>query len=284
MPWSISSCGPSILTFFDQLRQGLRVKSMWAPALRSSVRAVKQQGWLHVFANSLTLGARIQDLRIASEGGGLAEGMVACALSRVAQRCPLASGLSAVDAASTLGYEDVQRVGNFWLREGGGGEVVKIPVPHTTGDVPPSNWKRVPYNALQAFPAGAERGWGLRSSVTIAPFTVVGEMIGRCLSEEEYEQLSDRTYVIGFDDSTLELKRRMKDPIRFIDCREYGNLMRLLNDCSEVRLQQYSCATARRTRTYALAAAGSPHDLDAQCTFFLVLAGTQLPPGLLSRA
>ena len=39
---------------------------------------------------------------------------------------------------------------------------------------------------------------------------------------------------MSFDDLTLERKREAGDLIRFLDCREYGNLLRLLNDCSEV--------------------------------------------------
>jgi len=42
--------------------------------------------------------------------------------------------------------------------------------------------------------------------------------------------LDDKAYVFSFDDEMLERKRRAADDVLFVDMREYGNLMRLLND------------------------------------------------------
>ena len=55
---------------------------------------------------------------------------------------------------------------------------------------------------------------------------VVLEARGRCLSESEYEQLADPSYVLSFDDKLLQLKRTAADPVMYIDLREQGNLMR----------------------------------------------------------
>ena len=101
------------------LRQGLHAQAAWPASLRSSVRDLKTHGQLHAFADSLTLGACISDLCSDSEG------MVACVLARISRRCHLSRGLSAAEAASALGYEDVNRTGNFWLSESGGKVAVR---------------------------------------------------------------------------------------------------------------------------------------------------------------
>ena len=65
----------------------------------------------------------------------------------------------------------------------------------------------VPYNKLEAFPVSAKRGWGVRCSVPILQGQVVVEVRGRCLTEDEYEELADPSYVVSFDDKLLALKR-----------------------------------------------------------------------------
>ena len=49
----------------------------------------------------------------------------------------------------------------------------------------------------------------------------------------EYEELSDPSYVVSFDDKLLQLKRAAGDNVMYIDLREHGNMMRLINDCHE---------------------------------------------------
>lgn len=56
---------------------------------------------------------------------------------------------------------------------------------------------------------------------------------GRVLSESEYENLDDPSYVVSFDDKLLQLKRAANDDVMYIDLRQYGNMMRLINDCHE---------------------------------------------------
>ena len=139
------------------LRQGLHTQAFWPARLKTSKNALSASGREHSFDGSKTLGALLHDL--VGE-----RGMVARAHKRIEQRPGLSCGLQAAEAASALGYEDLtlSRMGNFWMREGH-----KVSVPSTPGDTPPSNFKRLPYHTLQAFPARGGRGWGLRSSQVI---------------------------------------------------------------------------------------------------------------------
>lgn len=100
----------------------------------------------------------------------------------------------------------------------------------------------VPYHKLEAFPASPQRGWGVRCTAPITQGQVVVEVRGRCLSELEYEELSDPSYVVSFDDKLLQLKRAMQDDVMYIDLRQYGNMMRLINDCNEAPNLQLMCA------------------------------------------
>ena len=43
------------------------------------------------------------------------------------------------------------------------------------------------------------------------------EVRGRCLSEVEYEELHDPSYVVSFDDKLLQLKRAAQDDVMYID-------------------------------------------------------------------
>lgn len=84
----------------------------------------------------------------------------------------------------------------------------------------------VPYNKLEAFPVSAKRGWGVRCGVPILQGQVVVEVRGRCLTEDEYEELADPSYVVSFDDKLLALKRAAGDDVMYIDLKEYGNMVR----------------------------------------------------------
>ena len=59
---------------------------------------------------------------------------------------------------------------------------------------------------------------------------VVVEVRGRALTELEYERLDDKSYVVSFDDKLLELKRAAGDDVLYLDLKEQGNMMRLIND------------------------------------------------------
>ena len=120
---------------------------------------------------------------------------------------------------------------------------------------------RLPYHKLQAFDTNSARGWGVRSATAISEGVIVLEVVGRAMSEEDFEGLDDLEYVVGFDDRTMAAKRRLGDTLSYIDCRksppsvaayppysshladsytnslwhagEHGNLMRLVNDDEE---------------------------------------------------
>ena len=79
---------------------------------------------------------------------------------------------------------------------------------------------------LEAFYAGADRGWGLRCTKPIVESQFVVEVLGRCLTEEEQRTLSDDTYAIGFPDNVMDAKRRVGDDLHFIDPKEFGTLFR----------------------------------------------------------
>jgi len=56
---------------------------------------------------------------------------------------------------------------------------------------------------------------------------------GRCLNEHEYAALADQSYAVGFDEQTLAAKRAAGDQLHYIDPKEYGSLMRFVNDSQE---------------------------------------------------
>ena len=122
-----------------------------------------------------------------------------------------------------LGYDDVNSFGNFFLRNG-----ERVAVNYAKHEQLAVN---VPYSKLLAFWTGGARGWGVRCAAPITKGHVVVEVRGRCLTEAEYEQLADPTYVVSFDDKLLQLKRAAGDDVLFIDLKEHGNIMRLINDC-----------------------------------------------------
>jgi hypothetical protein len=154
---------------------------------------------------------------------------VAKVLQRLSRRCSLADGLSSDAAAARLGYEDVNRLGNFWLLPDGSRVAASNDAALGTGHGRPLyGSKQLPYSALQAFPSGDGRGWGVRSTQPIDEATVVGEMVGRCIDEAAFLSLEDKAYVLSFDDEVLELKRLAGDAVQYIDCKDCAPSLRSL--------------------------------------------------------
>ena len=42
--------------------------------------------------------------------------------------------------------------------------------------------------------------------------------------------LDDKSYVVSFDDKLLQLKREARDDVLYLDLKQQGNMMRLIND------------------------------------------------------
>ena len=108
----------------------------------------------------------------------------------------------------------------------------------TTGQ----GFKRTPYKHLRAFDKGGAIGYGVRCTSALVHNQVVGEFVGQWLNVQEVAHLDslvgheadERTkYLVAFDEKTLERKKASGDSFRYIDCREHGNMMRLLNDCQD---------------------------------------------------
>ena len=91
----------------------------------------------------------------------------------------------------------------------------------------------VPYDELRAFDTGTSKGWGVCCMQPIRKGQVLGEATGRCLTEAQFEALDNKLYVFGFSDEMLQRKRALGDEVRYIDLREHGNMMRLVNDETE---------------------------------------------------
>ena len=163
-------------------------------------------------------------------------------------------------AAQALGYEEIDAT--FCVTASG----ERVPV---GGADLPASMRRTPYSALRAFDTGSARGWGVCCAQDISSGDVVAEMVGRVLSESEFEQvmptatpprmfrcflasfccimtrlltspplrsawqLDDRSYVVSFDDAMLAHKREAGDSVLFIDGTHHSNLSRLVNDDTE---------------------------------------------------
>jgi hypothetical protein len=198
------------------LRQGLHTFSHCSPPVRAELRKIDQSA-RRGFANSVSMAMELP----ARRGEVLPR-----VLRRLARRAINSSRvLSSADAPAAIGYLDVNATGNFFLLPDGR----KQPVVYGASERLAVN---VPYSRLEAFPSGTH-GWGVRCGVPISQGQVVVEVRGRCLSEAEYEELNDPSYVVSFDDKLLQLKRAAEDDVRYIDLKVYGNMMRLINDCHE---------------------------------------------------
>jgi GNAT superfamily N-acetyltransferase len=224
--------------------QGLLEKRSWsgcslavAQLLRRQVKRLEQQpDELQLCADSVVMAAAMSELA----QDGAAVGRV---LERLTHRCE--DDFTPSEAAANLGYEEI--VHNFWL--GRDGERTPATPCLDGADEEPKR-PRVPYEELRVFQTGNGRGWGCRSRVQIEGGFVIGEMVGRLLTQQEFDALDDVgvEYVTSFDDETLEKKRQADDPVRYIDSREQGNVMRFLNDSSTPNCQLIY--NAKKTRAF----------------------------------
>ena len=92
--------------------------------------------------------------------------------------------LSPHAAALALGYEDIDA--SFRVPVGGAAAGGRVPV---GGAALPPEMRCTPYAALRAFDTGSARGWGVCCTEDIRAGDVVVEMVGRLLSEAEFEQV-----------------------------------------------------------------------------------------------
>ena len=198
-------------------------------ALRSALRTLEQRHSLGKCCMARGTAALSADTAESARPTELQpeELQLAHALSRMGGTATRA--VSAVNAAKARGYIDCHSIGTFLdLDDGSRQSVVFTPLEEL-----PREFKRLPYHKLHAFDTLSARGWGVRSSAAISEGQIVMEVIGRALSEDDFEGLEDLEYVVGFDDRTMAAKRRLGDNLCYIDCRTHGNLMRLVNDCQE---------------------------------------------------
>ena len=135
--------------------------------------------------------------------------------------------LEAEEAAARCGYQEVRC--NLMVTAEGEQRPIKL---SGLALELPSEWEHVPYDSLRAFDTGTERGLGVCCTQPIRKHQILGEACGRVLSDAQYNALvrEEGEYIFSFDDEMLERKRQARDELRYIDLREYGNLMRLLND------------------------------------------------------
>ena len=161
---------------------------------------------------------------------------LAHAISRIEMKSKKAKFYSSAQAPAKLGYEDVNSFGNFMIRDGRRVKVEYTRAEELTVDVP--------YSKLQAFDAGPQRGWGVRCTAPINEGDIVVEVVGRVLNEAEYQELGDengdKEYIVSFDEKTLQRKQLVNDDVTYIDLREQGNMMRLINDCPDAPCLQLS--------------------------------------------
>jgi hypothetical protein len=206
------------------LRQGLHTPAHCQGAMRAALRKMDQSA-RRGFANSITMAMELPGSMAEPSGSAFdlatkAPDTVARVLRRLQRRAHQDErALTPMQAPAELGYTDVNAIGNFFLEPGG----KKRPVAYSAAERLAVN---VPYSRLEAFPVSARRGWGVRCGVPIVQGQVVVEVRGRCLTELEYEELSDPSYVVSFDDKLLALKRAAGDDVMYIDLKEYGNMVR----------------------------------------------------------
>ena len=88
-----------------------------------------------------------------------------------------------------------------------------------------------PYETLRAFDTGAPRGWGVCCTEPISEGDVVVEACGVLLGDAAFEALKDRSYVVSYEDDVIQAMRSAGAGWRlYMDARQHGNLMRLVND------------------------------------------------------
>ena len=94
--------------------------------------------------------------------------------------------LRPAEAASRLGYKDVNATGNFFLDPSPSASQApqrRMPASRAHDELP-TTMERVPYDSLRAFET-SDRGWGVCCASPIHAGQVVVEALGRCLRQEE---------------------------------------------------------------------------------------------------
>jgi len=218
------------------LRQGLHNHRdpRMSDACCAATRKLISSGRFHQSGEST-----VMSRPIATGGGAMAD-----ALRRIRRTAlPAEEELDAREVARRAGYEDLTlgRQRSFLLGADGvtrhhvePGAADELPVSKQR-PLPKGCWRETPYSDLRAFSTPDDRGYGVRCRSHIAEQQIVVEVVGRWLSDEEFETIEygKRTYIVSFEDDVLARKRANGDPLRYIDCRVHGNMMRLLNDCHE---------------------------------------------------
>ena len=214
------------------LRQGCTRRRTARPPSARMLRTVDQAAVRRSFANSLSMAMLLPlaaepvvERAVERVRSGTSAAAAAAAAGGGGGGGKVARQLTSAEAPAVLGYDDVNSFGNFFLRNG-----ERVAVNYAKHEQLAVN---VPYSKLLAFWTGGARGWGVRCAAPITKGHVVVEVRGRCLTEAEYEQLADPSYVVSFDDKLLALKRAAADDVMYLDLREQGNMMRLINDCQE---------------------------------------------------
>ena len=191
------------------VRQGFHASSFCPAQVKSAMRHLDQAGLLRGFANSTLLARAIGPCNRSNDherqsftaDEALEGALDRCSTERVA-------GLTARRAAAALGFKDIHSSGSFWIDPVSGTSTPLVRKPH---EELPEAFRWVPYASLEAYYAGADRGWGLRCTRAISQDQFVCEVLGRCLGEDEYSQLVDQSYAVGFPDNVIEAKRKVSD-------------------------------------------------------------------------
>ena len=135
--------------------------------------------------------------------------------------------LTPAAAAARLGYTDVNS--SFFRDDATGARTAVTYAAHE--QLPPELSSRmVPYESLRAFETTDGRGYGVCCTRALQEGDLIGEYVGRCLSDAQYAALEDKNYVVSFEDEVLASKRAAGDDVLYIDAKEEGNMMRLFND------------------------------------------------------
>ena len=159
-------------------------------------------------------------------------------------------------AAEALGYDDINSMGSFVLENDTRRFV-------DSGPLPMRMLRRyTEYDTLRAFDTGALRGWGACCAEEIRKGDIVIEAVGQLLGDAEFERLTSATYVVSYDDPQLEALRAAGEGHRlYIDARECGNMMRLVNDDTDapnLELVYWPPAPALPQRAFLVATADIP--------------------------
>lgn len=243
------------------IKQGCHLAPFCSAPVRSTLRALDRLGHISGFANSVIMAASLHDGNAADSGaasgskgsgpsggepsGGTFTELLGAIARFGAQRV---AGLSPRVAPAALSFVDVRERGNFWLLPDGSRKHVE----YEESQRLPAVFEWVPYKRLEAFYAGADRGWGLRCSRSIVEGQFVVEVVGRCLDETEHSALEDTSYAVGFPDNVVEAKRRIGDPLRYICPKDAGSMMRLVNGTAQAYMVAVGGDSAGVVHIYAI--------------------------------